>query len=418
MEYEHKMTENNCVKTDVSEENWPGRFDEKQYDLLVKAAEKGNMKEWFSYRKKNRKTKILLEGANLKGLNLQCADLRQAFLKGAKLSRANLSKALLMHAVLEEAKLDGANLQDAELITANLHKTRLTSAHLQGVKMRFADLREADFLEADMRMANLEHANLQGANLYATHLQKAKFNYANLKGAKIVNADLHESNFNAAVVDGETLIWDCCVDKFTNFTGVGLRSARIEPQLVSRFETNIRRLWWHQWSNDQKERMKDYFIRFFKSPLKCIDLPFRSVFTLISTIIVVTFWKITDYGSSTMRLLKTFSGICLFFALLYMFIPNILTDTNLALSGHYSIFLRLVRAVYFSIVLMTTVGFGDISANPSSILGHVIVIVHVIIGYTLLGALIVRLGILFESLPVSEISDMKEKDEKYESSAE
>ena len=54
-----------------------------------------------------------------------------------------------------------------------------------------------------------------------------------------------------------------------------------------------------------------------------------------------------------------------------------------------------VRAVYFSIVTMTTLGFGDMYANKGSIAGHVILAVQVILGYVLLGALITRFSVLF-----------------------
>jgi hypothetical protein len=46
---------------------------------------------------------------------------------------------------------------------------------------------------------------------------------------------------------------------------------------------------------------------------------------------------------------------------------------------------------------MTTLGFGDIRANPKSVSGHILVTTQVIWGYFLLGAIVTRLGILFTS---------------------
>ncbi len=54
-----------------------------------------------------------------------------------------------------------------------------------------------------------------------------------------------------------------------------------------------------------------------------------------------------------------------------------------------------VRPVYFSIVTMTTLGFGDMYANKGSIAGHVILALQVILGYVLLGALVTRFAVLF-----------------------
>jgi len=55
------------------------------------------------------------------------------------------------------------------------------------------------------------------------------------------------------------------------------------------------------------------------------------------------------------------------------------------------------RVIYFSVVTMTTLGFGDMYANPQSYLGHALLVFQVLLGYVLLGALITRLSILFTS---------------------
>lgn len=73
--------------------------------------------------------RLNLEGADLKGANLICADLRRVNLIGADLR--------------------GANLMCADLISADL-----ISANLEGADLRYADLRFAD----------LKGANLSGAN--------------------------------------------------------------------------------------------------------------------------------------------------------------------------------------------------------------------------------------------------------------
>ena len=44
---------------------------------------------------------------------------------------------------------------------------------------------------------------------------------------------------------------------------------------------------------------------------------------------------------------------------------------------------------------MTTLGFGDIYANPKSIAGHLCLIIQVILGYAFLAALVTRLAVLF-----------------------
>lgn len=83
-----------------------------------------------------------VKGANLKGRNLNNADmsyaflvktdLRGALLKGANLESANLQKAKIGEANLQEADLRNANLQKAFLPIANLQEAYLVNANLQG----------------------------------------------------------------------------------------------------------------------------------------------------------------------------------------------------------------------------------------------------------------------------------------------
>ena len=53
------------------------------------------------------------------------------------------------------------------------------------------------------------------------------------------------------------------------------------------------------------------------------------------------------------------------------------------------------HALYFSVVTMTTLGFGDIAANPDSWDGQALLMFQVILGYVLLGALVTRFAVLF-----------------------
>ena len=77
-----------------------------------------------------------------------------------------------------------------------------------------------------------------------------------------------------------------------------------------------------------------------------------------------------------------------------------------------------LRSIYFSIVTMTTLGFGDMYANTKSYLwgwaGHLLLIVQVILGYVLLGALVTRFAVLFTAGgPAREFADEKDrKDER------
>jgi hypothetical protein len=144
------------------------------------------------------------------------------------------------------------------------------------------------------------------------------------------------------------------------------------------------------------------------------------------------FWHASDYGRSTGRVIKTFFKLALAFAAIYYLwgffdyyllgikdFPGIvsnlfvLEDTEQAVSPC----LVPLRAMYFSIVTMTTLGLGDMYANAHNFLrgffGHVVLAFQVILGYVLLGALVTRFAVLFTAGgPAGKFADEKEKEDK------
>ncbi len=68
------------------------------------------------------------------------------------------------------------------------------------------------------------------------------------------------------------------------------------------------------------------------------------------------------------------------------------------------------RGFYFSVVTMTTLGFGDLAANPLSWWGHGLLMLQVLLGYVLLGALVCRLAVLFQSDGPAEKFSKPDKD--------
>jgi hypothetical protein len=79
----------------------------------------------------------------------------------------------------------------------------------------------------------------------------------------------------------------------------------------------------------------------------------------------------------------------------------------------------LIRPVYFSVVTMTTLGFGDMYANKESIAGHVLLILQVILGYVLLGALVTRFAVLFTAGgPAGKFTEEKKEESQDEETGE
>jgi hypothetical protein len=108
-------------------------------------------------------------------------DLSYVDMRGANLDNANLERAILYK----------VNLAGASLNRANLHKAVLTAANLAGASMR-----EANLQQAIMGAANLAGADLSNANLYQTNLFLANFHGAILDGANLCSANLREANLS------------------------------------------------------------------------------------------------------------------------------------------------------------------------------------------------------------------------------
>ena len=394
--------------------------------MLKRCSRKMDMTDWNNWREDNPDKEVLLEGAkfvkdqfedanlqkahlagaDLAGANLDLANLEHANLKGAKLQLAHFIDADLRGACLEGANLRGAHLQNSDLENAHLENANIKSArledadlsgtHLEGAVLRNAHLERAELFQAHLEGANLWNAHLEGAFLKGAYLEGANLNNTNLKSANLERADLEGAkfehtrledanlsyahmqgaSFKKAMVYGDTLIWDCKIDKKTDFTGVGLDAARVEPGLKQLLQYNIRRIGWGKWYKQHR----------------------------LLTPLVWLFWQMSDYGRSTGRVIGTFFILAFAFAGVYFTVPGLVE--NLHETGHW--FGDLVRAVYFSIVTMTTLGFGDMYAHPQSIAGHFLLMFQVLLGYVLLGALITRFAVLFTAGgPAGKFADEK-----------
>ena len=310
-----------------------------------------------------------LDGADLFGADLDGADLREAHLDGAYLPVAHLDGAYLREAHLDGAKLWRAHLDGAVLFGADLDGATLRGAHLDGAVLWSAHLDGAD----------LSWAHLDGAVLTRAHLDGADLSEAHLDGANLTGCAMRGTDLRMASVGGETVLKDCEIDRQTDATGVPLDAARVEPGLRQLLEYNVRRLGWERWYD-----AGPWWLRVLKR------------------VIVRAFWQVSDYGLSTGRILAAFVLLSLGFANLYEWWGFL--DTPGIVSGLFEVdghavpcLIIPLRAAYFSVVTMTTLGFGDLFARAHEPWGHVFLSIQVILGYVLLGALVTRFAVLFSA---------------------
>jgi uncharacterized protein YjbI with pentapeptide repeats len=322
------------------------RFSQEQYDMLKRCSDKKDMAEWNEWRAGNPDTKVLLEGALLDKFHL-----RKVNLKGAYLFGASLAGALLSFADLENAVLLKADLRGSTLFAANLKKAKL------GKDCEFAEITSSVTFKDQFIFAS----NVKGFELGA-NLRNAIFVHAKLGGCDFSGADIRGTDFRRATVDAATIMQGCKLDPSTDFRGVALGDCWIEPGYRQLLEYNIRRMNWERWYKQHK---------ILKWP-------------------VWLFWLLSDYGISTWRVVTAFLGMAMVFAIVYWMWPSFLI-----VRGAVGDINGFIHALYFSVVTMTTLGFGDIAANPDSWGGQVLVMIQVILGYVLLGAIVTRFAVLF-----------------------
>ena len=284
----------------------------------------------------------------------------------------------------EEIWLEGANF-----VLAHLKGAQLWEAHLKGVKLMKANLKGANLNGAHLEQANLDHANLKGADLNLAYLKDTALCFSHLERANLDGSHLEDARFGWAIVDGATLLRKCEVNSRTDFHGVGLDSIRIDTGTKQLLEYNIRRKNWEEWYP------KHIFLRW----------------------LVHWFWSLSDYGRSTGRIIWSFILLAFGFSIIYLLFatlspPGIVSNLSVVEETGQTVtgWLLIVRSVYFSVVTMTTLGFGDMYANAHSIWGHILLTIQVILGYVLLGALVTRFAVLFTAGgPAGKFTDEKRK---------
>ena len=226
-----------------------------------------------------------------------------------------------------------------------------------------------------LKDTNFSRAHLDGTFLMGAHLEMAEFTLTDLEGASLFAAYLEGADFRRSFVSSKTIVRYCRIDKKTDFRDVAIDNILIDSGRKQLLKYNIRRMNWEDWYKKNK---------ILKWPVRL-------------------FWQMSDYGMSTLKIIAWFFGLAFMFALIYRIWPGLVMVRGGA--DHLRDF---VHALYFSVVTMATLGFGDIAANPDSHCGQILLMVQVILGYVLLGALITRLAVLFTGEgPAGEFSNEK-----------
>ncbi len=381
-------------------------YDPRQHAMLIYCSYKGDSFFWNEWRRKNPKEKIRLEGAKLERLHLESIELNDievqidrthnypkcneslssVFLNGVSFAFSNLDRGKFMY-----TRISNISFTDTDMMKANFHGSKLNGATFFKTKLKRASFYGTTLITTEFNLAKLHHA---------------KFEHAQIINSNIYRCWLESANFSFSVFDSKTIIQRCSFNAKTFFATDALNSARIEPMLREGLKNSNRRIHWQNWINEKKEEGGQSRVVAWS---------------------VWGFWQASDYGSSTKRIIKTFFWLALGFGFLYWLFAMIPGSQSIIEELHHIdnadtirpplTFGRahtFFRSLYFSIVTMTTLGFGDMHAAKTggwpSYLGYLLLSVQVIIGYVLLAALVTRIGILFTSeAPAAKPTPMEKR---------
>lgn len=291
-----------------------------------------------------------LRGASLAGQDLMNADLSGIDMTGADLSGANLFKASLRNAILHGAKLNNCELTGADLTSANLE--------------------EADVRGAGLGMAVLCNAKLFNANLEETTLSKSDLSGADLRCAKLGNARLRETNLtDADLTEADLRNVDLSLSNVSDaiFTNADMRGARL--RMVNNYEkakwigVDMRDINFAGAYMMRRFIMDENYIKEFKEGGK------------VQKAVYYLWWITSDCGRSLARWMICIAAQIIVFSFIYPFV-----------SIDYGDYPTFLSPLYFSVVTLTTLGYGDIV--PSSLAGQIVSMTEVCTGYIMLGGLL------------------------------
>lgn len=327
------------------------------YQLIKDCAECGDFTQWNEFVERADEIIRLREG-DFSGWDLAGASFYTPKGEYMDLHSANF----------EGAKIEGVSFNRAKLFRANFKGAQIKTSSFSEAELYEACFSDAELVLTDLNLADLQCANFANAGVYGANLYEANFVRADLRGGRFQGSlmpigrrsTLCGADFRDAQFDHKTYFEDYEVSIRTDFRTVSFEAANFSQGLRQALRYCNRRHNWNDW--------------------------YRNNNFLLGAMTKL-FWSLSDYGFSPARVLSSFSISVFMFALIYFAFPQLVDGID----RH-----DLMASIYFSVVTMTTLGFGDMHAQDNWI-AQLMVMTQVLLGYVLLGSLITVLSDLFFS---------------------
>ena len=282
----------------------------------------------------------------------------------------------------------------------NLHKK---GESLSGIQLKFADMKNANLINADLSNSDLTKAdfsgasmygvNLEGANLFKTNLEGANLKAANMKNCNMLGADFSNTKLNSVE-------WSTDY-KIINEQEAEAVLAEGNPEKAKEKYKEAEDIYRALKISLKAQTLGDDVGKFFEREMivRRKQMPRFSPRRIIYKLAHLT----TGYGEKIGNIFYTAIWIIIACALLYgiegvsylVFQDSHLNreDLTLGFFGDVDEFGGMLNVIgnllYFSVVVFSTVGFGDIV--PIGLLGKSIMVFEGIIGGLIMAVLIIAL---------------------------
>lgn len=298
---------------------------------------------------------IDLRGAPLVRVDLSGMTLARVDVSGADLSEADLTDAMMLGARCRGTTFFRARLDGAEFAGADLSHANLTSASCSRTGFGSATFEAANLSEIRAENASFTQAGMRGAVLRAGVFRDARIREADLTGADVVRADLRGADLERVNVDR------------ASFDEADLRETRLIG--LHGFESAT---WLGADLRDVNFVGAYLFRRFAMDQNYLAEFRGRGRW---QSFVYQVWWLTSDCGRSVTRWAACTIALAVAFAGLYACVDVGYGDHETALSPFY-----------FSVVTLTTLGYGDVL--PRSVAAQITCIVEVICGYVMLGGML------------------------------
>ena len=273
-----------------------------------------------------------------------------------------------------------SEIQDLNKDKQNLSNFNLKNAQLNDIYLVDAIMKDCDLSKSNLKNASMYNANLSGSNLFKANLENANLKNSNLEGCNLLGA-----NLNNTKLDGVT--WGKgykVINEIEAEQAYDKGDFEKSKERYREAEEVYRAIKINMQSQTLGDHTGEFFIREMVSKRKQFNK--FSMARIGSKIIELT----TGYGEKLRNIVFTIIGIIITCMFLYG-IQGVSYDDKIIgfFSSDYNLLTTLGNLFYFSVVVYSTVGFGEMI--PIGPLGKTVMIFEGIAGGLVLAILIIAL---------------------------